>query len=368
MTDDCRRFDEAIVDLCYEELGDQEAEKLREHASLCPRCRGELESFLLLRKLTRRLPEAEPPSSIDALILKAARARAAELAPQAEAFRSEVAAAQPLTTKLRHWFLRPSLVLSAMTAVIAVGAFVILKTDTRTSEEAPPQAQVALREPVTDQESDRQLPQTLDERVQTPPPRLSETTEEDMRPAARSRLGTSAGPPARPSAPAAENKPPARVEKQTNVVADGGLGARRAKEKAEAPYAPQAASGPLEFNDVLTRALASYKRGDCQSARPDFLSVASDMSSSDSAVATALHHLARCEKRSGTCGKAITSYARLLRDHPRYNSRPEALLEAAQCHRKLGHTDEAQRLLEELSAIPGYQHKAQIEMNANQRH
>ncbi|MBN2530328.1 MAG: tetratricopeptide repeat protein [Deltaproteobacteria bacterium] len=73
----------------------------------------------------------------------------------------------------------------------------------------------------------------------------------------------------------------------------------------------------------------------------------------------AIHYIARCEKRTGRCGKAVIHYEQFLTRYATYTTRTEVLYEAATCHTKLGHTDRAKILLEELSLDPKWRAKAQ---------
>ncbi|MCU0661400.1 MAG: tetratricopeptide repeat protein [Myxococcota bacterium] len=364
MTDECHRFDEALLDLCYAELSECESEPLREHASRCPRCRGELESLMLVRRLSKRLPQLEPPAAIDDAILAAARKQALQMGPQSSEARLGIERAPSFAQTLQRFFLRPALVLSATTALVAVGAYVILRMDPDMAGEngAPPS--VALRESPPEiphsAGSEPAPPSIVPPASESPLPQdeglRSRSSARALEPAAPSRLGTSAGgPPAASGAPSPSHSaadPPEAVRRATSkAVADEELDTRarqrRYSEQAKGK-ADTASSAPL-----LRQALIAYQRGDCESARPSLQIVANDIYAPPTSVATSLHYLARCEKRQGSCGKAVALYRRLLRDHSGYPGRVDALQEAAECHRKLGQTQEAATLLEERSAILG---------------
>jgi TolA-binding protein len=101
--------------------------------------------------------------------------------------------------------------------------------------------------------------------------------------------------------------------------------------------------------------MAAYRRGDCNSAKAAFNRV---VAGGGPDTPSALHHLARCEKRSGQCGRAIPHYEKVINRYPSYAGRPDALYEAAKCRRRLGHLSAARSLLEELSRIPGWEDRA----------
>ncbi|MBN2716768.1 MAG: tetratricopeptide repeat protein [Deltaproteobacteria bacterium] len=117
--------------------------------------------------------------------------------------------------------------------------------------------------------------------------------------------------------------------------------------------------GPSTFESGL----AAYNRGDCKTAIALFSAYVDAPVGSGENVPMATHYIARCEKRTGRCGKAVIHYEQLLNQFSTYSKRADALYEAAQCHQKLGHGDRAQTLLEELSLDPDWRAKAQKMMS-----
>ena len=104
--------------------------------------------------------------------------------------------------------------------------------------------------------------------------------------------------------------------------------------------------------------LDAYNRGDCKSAIAYFNTYIDSPADPSGSIAVATHYIARCEKRTGRCGKALIHYEQLLSEYTTYSKRSDALYEAAQCHIKLGHPDRARVLLNELSLDPDWRTRA----------
>ncbi len=113
-------------------------------------------------------------------------------------------------------------------------------------------------------------------------------------------------------------------------------------------------------DDDFRRGTEAYNRGDCDTAIAAFTRVTEQQSSRS---AHAMHHIARCEKRRARCGKAIVWYEKLFSHFRGYQKRADALLEAANCNRRLGRISRARSLLRELSKIPGWESKAKQELD-----
>jgi len=60
-------------------------------------------------------------------------------------------------------------------------------------------------------------------------------------------------------------------------------------------------------------------------------------------VPSALHHIAQSYRAGGSCGPALTRYEDLLRRFPGYGQAPQAMMEAADCYRRLGQLSAARR-------------------------
>ncbi|MEC7521910.1 MAG: tetratricopeptide repeat protein, partial [Myxococcota bacterium] len=82
-----------------------------------------------------------------------------------------------------------------------------------------------------------------------------------------------------------------------------------------------------------------------------------------SLVPSALHHLARSLREAGDCRAAVRSYDNLLSQHGSYRGAPDAMIEAADCYRRLGQLSQARRLLERASQNAGVAARAQRELS-----
>ena len=127
--------------------------------------------------------------------------------------------------------------------------------------------------------------------------------------------------------------------------------------KAETPAAGPTRT-PTLTHDAYAAGMDAYRRGNCAVAREELSEVIGYPARYPGKIASALHHLGRCEKRSGRCAAALTFYERLLAAYPGYSGRPESLYEAAHCYRRLGRTEKARNTLKELEQIPGWEFRA----------
>lgn len=148
--------------------------------------------------------------------------------------------------------------------------------------------------------------------------------------------------------------PPA---KKKALPADEGMA-----EEAEAPSqfpAKEAARAPSpQTSDAYSRGMEAYRRGDCNTASAELTNVIASPSAYPGMVPSALHHLARCEKRSGRCAAAVRWYDELIHPYPAYSGRGDALFEAAACCKRLGRTEKARSLLQTLESMPGWGDRA----------
>ncbi len=153
--------------------------------------------------------------------------------------------------------------------------------------------------------------------------------------------------------PPGEKKQTARLDKETSAAAD--------EIAAPSPSAPNSApSSPAEeADDAYTRGMAAFRRGDCSSAVRELSVVAASPTRYPGRAPSALHHMARCEKRRGRCANAVTRYEALIDRYPSYADRNDALYEAAQCYKRLGRFDRARTLLQRLRNEPGWESRAQ---------
>jgi len=413
----CETFREALLDLAYDEVPGEEAARLREHAASCAECREALESILLTRKLAGQLPLPEPEGISDESILRAAAEAAEDLSLGSigdDAFErtADPAAARRalepepgLLDRIRAFLLTPALV-TAGVACAVLGFTLFL------SRGVPPEERV--REEATGAPFLGPAVPLASETEASDLPRL-----EEKAPPVGSIAAAPAGGPTRAGASigtAAETRSaeglrgarglgtegplPSRKKESTSVSSSGAAGgatsylsddepelddlARQAAEKssagleeaeetsasfAKAPGSgkPSAAQEPAprdSFSAELSyrEGMAAYNRGDCASATRHLEAVLASPRAAPDRVPSALHHIARCEKRTGRCGSALPHYEDLLEEHPGYPDRAEALWEAASCHRRLGHVERARALLDELARYPGWRERARREI------
>ena len=124
--------------------------------------------------------------------------------------------------------------------------------------------------------------------------------------------------------------------------------------KGVAPHAPV---------DDYERAMTAYNRGDCQGATDAFEKVIRFPNRYPDKTTRAMLHLGLCEKRRGRCSRAVGWFDKVIDNHPHSSERPQALLEAARCYRRLGQDRKARMLLEKLRRIPGWADEANQELD-----
>lgn len=390
MSCDCREFSELILDLAYDELGEADASRLLGHAASCPACRAELDRILLTRKIAAQLPaEAPAPSLREAVIALAREAprAAGAIAP------AEEAGPGPLE-RLRAALLRPAFATAlAASAVLAISLYLYrgAAQDRAPDAAAPgapflgpvgapsPAAPAAAGDVAAEREKAGQGEGAAAQGVASAPggeTRSLGTGKAGSPP--KSSLATAGPVPGELAEAEAEVDPDARARREAPAAAAGGGrtasggdelddlapgGGTAGKAKKADSAGGEAGSGGAAFD----AAMGAYDRGDCATATPLFARVADDPDAPRNLVPEALHHLARCARRSGSCGRAVAYYERLLADWPGYRKRPEALWEAASCYRRLGQTQQALALLDQLEGVPGWGDRTRAERSSIER-
>jgi TolA-binding protein len=413
----CEEFNESVVDLLYGEISGSEADDLREHAAGCPACRETLEGLLLTRRLAAELPPVEAPEAGREQLLEMARRAAAGFAAN-RASRPEArfsAFADPgpgLLERLRIALLRPAFATAAAACLVLAVALVLYQRGAGPVDEAGIESAAPFLGPTAMEET---APPSRS-RAAAPPPVSSgqevpskHEAADELRGAERERstgslgtgrvgggarsmdaaapgLGTavpaSPGKAAAAAAPApievqeAEDRPAADGWPEASSVGDD-LDALPRLESKTAPSttagqafaeAPQGGGGLASAGEATYQsALAAWQRGDCASAAPLFERVVADPGVSSGTRASALHHLALCEKRAARCSQAVQRYDALLDGYPGYGRRPDALWETAACHRRLGNLAEARRRLVDLARYPAWRERAFEELQVIDR-
>ncbi|MCP4606863.1 MAG: hypothetical protein GY847_41205 [Proteobacteria bacterium] len=398
MSKDCERFESSLLELAYGELSELPAEELRMHAAGCSRCRTALEEVLLTRKLAAQLPMIELGDDLDSKILDATADAASKFSreqPATRAIGQNLSAISEnkmpgVLERLRSFLLTPALATAAVAALIFVITFFLAQKGTNRDERLKMEANAPLvgrpepfKSPVRENETK--------ETYQTPAPAQPEllVAEEKsiIAPAqtpdsTAGNLGTAGSQPKRRSKDKADSiSSPARnaskskkQKKALNILGDDEYfsnesnfrrspTAPKAKEVHDDSFRKRNQAKPLLKNDSDYRlGMAAYARGDCDTATTALTRVVNQGQQNPSRVPYAMHHIARCEKRRGRFGKALPWYDKLLTRFPGYPNRPGALLEASQCHRRLGHIRRARARLVELSQMPDWEARAEQEI------
>jgi hypothetical protein len=396
MSSDCREFAELLLDLAYGELDDGEVSRLRDHATSCTACRAALDEILLTRKLVGELPSPETLPQLADLVLAEADRVAASYAnrPSESGVNDErriagIASPEPgFFDRLRAAIFKPAFATAlAATVVFAVSFYLYRNASPENGEDvgapgapfygpagvmsaaarAPsPSSTVVARE---DGMRAAQEPAGLDAESRS---RVALGTGDGVA-EAKGSLGT-AGPAQVNSADELDRSAPgfgdvaaaAPEAEGAPSWSTGGTGFGGGGKAAGSAPSKAAASDRGEA-DSFIEGMAAYDRGDCDAATSALERVVDSDGTPPGLVAKALHHLARCARRSGSCGRAVVYYERLFSEHPGYEGRPDAMWEAAACHRRLGHVEQALALLRQLSDLPGWEERADAETKSIER-
>jgi TolA-binding protein len=421
MTHECEIMKEAVIDLAYDELSEDKAEQLRMHAADCTKCRNILEQILLTRKMAAQLPPIDPGNSIDNAVLEIARSatsRQSELGfrqidKQNEnilSTQTTIEKAPTILDRFRGFLLAPALVTASIAAIVFVTSFFLI-------EKGAPQDQLyearKLQSPSTSEavNSIAESPSSksklvaikIGEKTNNQDSQLSQGTKNSSRKPGSPELNkdlsvatNSISPPHTNNGNLGTAGPGHLPREKENTLANTKSSFKKERRSAgtfsdepldgfdlgdspspaaSQPIVPQPtqeidslSSQQLQQkkdatpNSDLQNGLEAYRRGDCKVATAHFNSALNHSSTTTSQAAIAIHHLARCEKRRGRCASAIPWYDQLLGQHRTYPQRAAALLEAANCQRRLGHNDHARQIYKKLAQIPGWESKAQREL------
>jgi TolA-binding protein len=396
MSSDCREFAELLLDLAYGELDDGEASRLRVHATSCAACRTQLDEILLTRKLVGELPKPETIPQIADLVLAEADRVAASYAnrPSESGVSGEHRIAQIASPgpgffdRLRVAIFKPAFATAlAATVVFAVSFYLYRNASPEGGEdigtpgapfygpagvmsaaprEPSPSSTVVARE---DGMRAAEEPAGLGAEARSP----SALGTGGGVAQSKGSLGT-AGPAQVNSADELDRSAPgfgdvvaaAPEAEGAPSWSTGGTGFGGGGKAAGAAPAKDAPSDKGDA-DLFIEGMAAYDRGDCDAATVSLERVVDSYGTPPGLVAKALHHLARCARRSGSCGRAVVYYERLFSEHPGYEGLPDAMWEAAACHRRLGHVEQALALLRQLSELPGWEERANAETKSIER-
>lgn len=386
--------DERLLDLVLGEIPAEDAAALRAEALECPHCQDSLAELELGAAMAARMPMEEPPASMDAVIMAAAREKAAamageraKVAPATEPAEEAAEAPESLWGRIKAWAsgisLGPQLAMaSVMVLVVSIGLFYLPQgggdTVARTAVSPDPEGEAisALPEPsmesmdpgpseeapeaaltVADAEEDGDGSEALDvfgggtragasgrfrndedladrgrdEAAQAPE---AERVALGRASRAEQREAESEAQSARLSADAPLPSYEGEVATNAGVPAPAGV-------PSEPAPAPRARGG-----SSYEQGVGSYRGGNYQAAEDELRDAVDQEGPSREVLPNAVHQLARSYRQRNDCRNAVTHFEDLFERFPSYAQLPQALVEAADCQRRLGRLRQARTLLE----------------------
>jgi len=161
--------------------------------------------------------------------------------------------------------------------------------------------------------------------------------------------------------------PPAEHATETQELERGSAGELAIAELAPSQTAGRVEDGPLpdvsagaaeQQATVLAPSIATTSPAPTSSARAPAMprstyeEVEPPTTSLADVMPPAIHRQARALAAAGRCDEAVPRYRTLLADHPDYADAPRAMIELADCDRRLGRLDEAERWLSRAESFP----------------
>jgi hypothetical protein len=387
---ECDACDALLIDLVERELDDDRSAEVRSHAAGCESCGRALARLEGGRRAARELVRAEPPR-LDA-VLAAARQKAAD----ARATRAAAESAPPTPPRttndhadepssfvdialrwLGGWAIRPQVAMAAL-LVLMIGIGVYNLPHFRSGGRSDGHDDGALVEPDVHAE------------LGPSPLAPAEPLRLDVDPRTqRVALGTEAGDDQdqqdeRPTTAHAEAdvarttvRPPATMAARAaapivapDVVAE--IAPSDTVGRVEEGPLPEVVSAPEQPAVVLAPPSAGLAapRAPSASSPPPAEEVAPTTPSAAALLPAAILRQARALASAGHCDEAAPRYRSLLADHPDFADAPRAMLELAECDRRLGRIDEADRWLARAEAFPSVSaeaRRARSRIDAEQR-
>lgn len=378
----CETCDSQLLDLLYEELAPAQAEEMRAHLADCESCGAAFSKLSEGMDFAMRLPMLEPSPSVEAAIMDVARSRISGL-PQAGMARPVVAEGddepsllEKVVDWLRDFATGPQAAMATvMLLVIAIGVWYVPHgapttfeaTGTTVMSPDPEGEAMPSALPAGEFEAQPVALAELEEAVDAPaePNRQLRRS----RPMARSTRSRSAGGRGGASAAmsAARNDDPLALADSfaaQEAPPRDGLGAvASAPSTASAPSRRSASStSPAggANDDALAGAPAAEARAQRAPASPAPSPTAGaraeqaergyaaadeeeSAEASDETVAVSMHRLAENLRRQDRCASAVSHYESLLSRFPDYERGPQAMVELADCYRRIGRLEQARR-------------------------
>jgi hypothetical protein len=362
-----------VLDLVYGEVEGAEARALRAELESCPSCAPELAKLEAAKRLADELPMEPLPSATRAALIAAARAKANEVvasAPMVEKPRVETpraASADGWLERLKGFLVGPQIAMVAvMLLVVTIGVWYLpggrespigrtpMRPEPELDETLEPAAETVVepqptQEPPVVPRAELQgselaaTEQAVRSRRQPSAPRSTLGDRADDRaPAAAARAGSERATSASNAGAAAG------VERDLDglLAEPMGRGLRAAQAPREGAYAepvppPEAEAAPASDLEAESASLAP---------------TAAEL------APRALHQTARSHATRGDCAGAVRVYSSLFTRYPAYTELPRALVEAADCQRRLGNVSQARTLLVRAEGYPSTQADAQREL------
>lgn len=332
----CDDAEKAVLDMAYGEVEQTRVADLEAHYASCPSCAEALAKVRRGVTLGHQLQREAAPSMT--VVLQAARERAAAIRA-AKAIEAEPPVATIRETKTEAPFegffawlgrvaMGPQLgVATVLLVVVGIGLWYLPRL------RSPSALEVVTLEPDPATASDTQALAPADPLDLTHDPRTGRVVaSEDMVVAERVR-----GPAERP-----------RVVRQTEEAPTEELRVAMADIPAEeAPGSIQA-----QAMDEIPSAAGAMVTGPIASAGPSTSAAALEDDATSELGATTLHAEARALALSERCAESVSTYQRLLREHPQYRDGSRASLEMSECLRSLGRAAEARDALARASRSP----------------
>jgi len=333
----CDECKEQVLELIERERLDPEG--VRETLAKCPECKAEFDEVKAQLAVASQLPLEAPPDHLDLLILQAAEARTAGVAPAIDtllAEQSAMEAAEPRVEERPRLFLWRQPLAMAAVALLVVGIGISTVSIVR----GPGQEQVAEAPAAGDKMAEPAQPEDLEEPIAgTEPERveLAEASTDEV--AARE---VDAEPPAARQARATRARSPKKKEtRTTGRGAPVPVAPEEKPQRVAAAESDQAADTPDEQYDAAE--LPALKSGDSN----DSLSFGK---ANDQQGATT-----ETERR---CMSTILVFEKRLKDKPNFDPTPQQALDAGLCYQLLGKRNQAQHWLKRAAEHPSTKARA----------
>jgi TolA-binding protein len=130
---------------------------------------------------------------------------------------------------------------------------------------------------------------------------------------------------------------------------------------APAPPVPSAVSQNRE-ESAYNRGMDAYRAGRYRDAADELNEFVRSPAAETALLPSGLHHLALSQESVGNLPSAARTYDQLLSRFTSYPRRPQAMLEAARVHARLGNYARAESLLRQLESMPAWSAQARSEI------